>query len=101
MKVSEWLDQKEKENVDLAQITLPVNLAFDEDPDEIIFFQEIKPCGLLCTKPHPYSKVARFGHWYFCSGQDKKAGLHSSKMKWHLFTKDKELALQTAKAHIE
>lgn len=101
MKISDWLDEKEKENVDVSQITLPPNMAYDADPDEIIFFQEIKPCGLLCTKTHPFSKVERFGHWYYCSGQDKKAGIHSSKMKWRLFTKDKNLALQTAKAHIE
>ena len=32
---------------------------------------------------------------------EKKAGMHSSKMKWRLFTKNKELALQTAKAHLK
>jgi hypothetical protein len=58
-------------------------------------------CGLLCNGNHPFSKVERFGHWYYCKGQDKKAGMHSSKMKWRLFTKDKELALQTAKAHLK
>ena len=47
------------------------------------------------------AECERFGHWYYCRGQDKKAGIHSSIMKWGLFTKDKDIALQTAKAHIE
>ena len=101
MKISDWLDEKEAENADVSQIELPRDMSFDEGPDETIFFEEIKPCGLFCTENHPFSTVERFGHWYYCRGQDKKAGIHSSKMKWMMFTKDKNLALQTAKAHIE
>ena len=101
MKISDWLDEQEAANVDVSQIELPRNMAFDEDPEETIFFKQINPCGLLCTKNHPFATVERFGHWYYCRGQDKKAGIHSSKMKWRMFTKDKDLALQTAKAHIE
>jgi hypothetical protein len=101
MKISDWLDEKEAEKVDVSQIVLPSNMSFDEVPDETIFFEEIKPCGLLCIKNHPFSTVERFGHWYYCRGQDKKAGVHSAKMKWSLFTKNKDIALQTAKAHIE
>ena len=101
MKISDWLDEKEAENVDVSQITLPSDMAFDEDPDETIFFKEINPCGFLCKENHPFSKVERFGHWYCSSGQDKQAGIHSSEMKWKLFTRDKDLALQTAKTHIE
>ena len=101
MKVSDWLDEKEAEGVDVSQITLPKNMAYDEDPDETLFYKEINPCGLFCTENHPFATVERFGHWYLCRGQDKKAGIHSSEMKWRLFTKDKDIALQTAKAHIE
>ena len=101
MKISDWLDEKEAENVDVSQIELPRNMSYDEDPDETIFFKEINPCGLLCTENHPYSTVERFGHWYYCRGQGKKAGIHSSKMKWRMFTRDKNMALQTAKEHIE
>ena len=101
MKISDWLDEKEAENVDVTQIELPADMSFDEGPDETIFFEEIKPCGLFCTENHPFSTVERFGHWYYSRGQDKKAGIHSSKMTWRMFTKDKNLALQTAKAHIE
>lgn len=101
MNISEWLDEKEAANVDVSQIELPRNMAYDEDPEETIYFQQINPCGLLCTKNHPFATVERFGHWYYCRGQDKKAGIHSSEMKWKFFTKDKDLALQTAKAHIE
>lgn len=101
MKISEWLDSKEADNVDVSQIELPGNMAYAEDPDETIFYKEVKPCGLFCTRNHPFSTVERFGHWYYCRGQDKEAGIHSSEMKWKLFTKDKELALRTAKEHIE
>jgi hypothetical protein len=101
MKISDWLDEKEAENVDVSQITLPANMSYDEDPDETIFFKDINPCGLFCTENHPFATVERFGHWYFSRGQDKKAGIHSSEMMWRLFTKDKNIALQTAKAHIE
>jgi len=101
MKVSDWLDQKEAEGVDVSDITLPTNMPYDQDPDETIYYQEVKPCGLFCTENHPFATVERFGHWYLSRGQDKKAGIHSSEMKWRLFTKDKNLALQTAKARIE
>lgn len=101
MKVSDWLDQKEKENVNVSEIVLPKNMSYDEDPDETIYYQEHNPCGLFCTENHPFATIERFGHWYYCRGQDKKAGIHSSEMKWRLFTKDRNLALQTAKARIE
>jgi hypothetical protein len=101
MKISDWLDKKEAEQVDVSQIVLPKNMFYDEDPDETLFFKEINPCGFFCTENHPFSTVERFGHWYYCKGQDLKAGIHSSEMKWRLFTKDKDLALQTAKKHLE
>ena len=101
MKVSDWLDEKEAENIDVSQIELPKDISFDTVPDETIYFKEDNPCGLLCTDNHPFSKVERFGHWFLCKGQDRKAGIHSSKMKWRFFTKDKALALKTAKEHIE
>jgi hypothetical protein len=101
MKISDWLDEKEAENLDVSQIALPEELSYDEVPDETIFFEEINPCGILCTGNHPFSTVERLGHWYYCRGQGKEAGIHSSKMEWRLFTKDRDLAVQTAKAHIE
>lgn len=101
MNISDWLDKKAAEGVDVTQIVLPADMAYDEDPDETLYFKELNPCGFFCTENHPFSKVERFGHWYFGKGQDKKAGIHSSEMKWRLFTKDKDLALQTAKAHLE
>ena len=101
MRISEWLDQQEADNVDVSQIDLPTDLLFDDQPDETIYFEEINPCGILCRENHPFSTVERFGHWYLSRGQDKKAGIHSSEMEWKLFTRDKSLALSTAKAHIE
>jgi hypothetical protein len=101
MKISEWLDKKEKEGVDVSHIVLPDELSHDEDPDGTLYFKEIRPCSILCTGNHPFSTVKRFGHWYYCRGQDKEAGIHVSGTYWWLFTKDMDLALKTARSHIE
>jgi len=101
MRISDWLDEKEADNVDVSQIVLPKNMASAEDPEETIFYKEDRPCGLFCTENHPFATVERFGHWYYSRGQDKKAGIHSSEMKWWLFTKDRDVAIKTAKEHIE
>jgi len=101
IKISDWLDKKQAENLDVSQIALPEDLSYDEVPDETIFFEEINPCGILCTENHPFSTVERFGRWYYSRGRSKEAGIHSSKKEWRLFTKNRDLAVQTAKAHIE
>jgi hypothetical protein len=101
MNISEWLDKKEAEGIDVSQIVLPDELLRDEDPDETVFFKAFNPCSILCPKEHPFSTVERFGHWYYCRGQDKKAGIHATGMEWWFFTKDKDLAVKTAKSHIE
>ncbi len=101
MTVSEWLDEKEARGIDVSQIELPGDLSYDDGPDETIFFEERNPCGILCTKSHPFSTVERFGDWFYARGQDKEAGIHSSEKQWHLFTRDRSLALKTAKSHIE
>jgi hypothetical protein len=98
--ISDWLDEKEAEGIDVSHIVLPDDLSYDEAPDETIYFKEINPCGIFCTGNHPFSTVERFGHWYYCRGQDKKAGIHSSGMEWRLFTKDRDLADKPAKSHI-
>ena len=101
MKISDWLDENESENVDVSQIVLPDDLSYDEVPDETIFFEEINPDGIFSTADHPFSTVERFGHWYYCRGRDKSTDIHSSGMEWRLFTKNKDLAVKTAKSHIE
>lgn len=101
MNVSDWLDEQEAQNIDVTQIELPKDISYDAAADETIFFAEDNPCGVLCAENHPFSKVERFGRWFYCSGQDKKAGIHSSQMKWRMFTKDKDRALQVAKEHME
>lgn len=101
MKISEWLDEKEKKNVDVSQISLPEDLAYDEVPDETIFFKEINPDGILSTEKHPFSTVERFGEWYYSRGRNKGAGTSSSGTDWGFFTRDRDLAIKTAKAHIE
>jgi len=99
--ISDWLDEKVAEGVDVSHIRLPDELAYNEDPEETIFFKEINPCGMFCTGNHPFSTVEKFGHWYYSRGQDERAGIHSNEMEWTLFTKDKDLAIQVAKSHIE
>ena len=101
MGISEWLDMKEAEGADVARVELPQELRFDAVPDETVYFKSYNPCSILCSKEHPYSTVERFGHWYYCRGQDRKAGIHTTGMEWHFFTKDKNLAIQTARTHIE
>ena len=101
MTISDWLDKKEAEGIDVSQIALPDELSRDEDPDETVFFKTFHPCSILCTGNHPFSTVERFGRWYYCRGQDKKAGIHATGMEWRLFTKDKDLAIRTAESHIE
>jgi transposase InsO family protein len=68
MKISEWLDKKEADGVDVSQITLPEGTSYDEAPNETMFFKEINPDGMLSTADHPFSAVERFGHWYYCRG---------------------------------
>ena len=101
MKIASWLDVKEAEGLDVSHIELPDDLVYDEAPEETIYFKEINLCGIFCTGNHPFSTVERFGHWYYSRGQDKKAGIHSKEMEWRLFTKDRDLAIKTAKSHIE
>jgi hypothetical protein len=101
MKIPDWLDEKEAEKLDVSQIALPADLSYDKVPDETIFFEEINPCGILCTGNHPFSTVERFGHWYYCRGRNKEASTHSSGIEWRFFTKDRNLAIKTAKSHIE
>ena len=100
-RVSDWLDKKVKEKIDVSQISLPADLIYDEVPDETIFFREINPDGMISAADHPFSTVERFGHWYYCRGRDKAVGAHLQGKEWRLFTKDKYLALQTAKSRIE
>jgi hypothetical protein len=39
MIISNWLDKKEAEGVDVSQIALPDDLSYDEVPDEPIFLK--------------------------------------------------------------
>jgi len=101
MNISDWLNKKAKDNFDVSQIVLPDELSYEEVPDETIYFKEINHDGILSLANHPFSTVERFGDWYYCRGRDKASGPHLPGKKWRLFTKDKQLALQTAKSHIE
>ncbi len=101
MTVSAWLDDKEAEGQDVSHIVLPDDLAYEEAPDETIFFREIRQCSILCTGSHPFSTVERFGHWYYCRGREKEKGPHTTRPQWWMFTKDGALAIKTAELHIE
>jgi len=100
MNISQWLDEKEAEGVDVSHIALPDHMESSEAPDETIFFKEIRACSILCTGDHPFSTVERFGHWYYARGREKDNGPHTAKPQWWLFTKDKQIALKTARSHI-
>jgi hypothetical protein len=101
MNISRWLDKKEAQGVDVSHIGLPEDLEYGEAPDETIYFREIRACSILCTGEHPFATVERFGHWFSSRGRDKENGPHTSKPQWRLFTRDKDLAVRTARAHIE
>ncbi|MCK9363816.1 MAG: hypothetical protein M0P74_09510 [Syntrophales bacterium] len=100
MNISEWLDEKEEEKLDVSQIALPKDLSYDSVPDETIFFEEVNTCGIFCADNHPFSTVERFGHWYYCRGRGKEADIQSAGTEWSFFTKDRELAIKIAKSHI-
>jgi len=99
--ISKLLDEKAGDVTDLSHLDLPHVQPFAQPPDETIFFAEFNPCSMFCDGNHPFSTVERYGHWYYCHGQDRKAGIHSSRMRWHMFTRDKALALKIAKAHLQ
>jgi len=101
MNIAEWLDCKEAEGVDVSQIELPEELLFDAIPDESGFFKTYIPCSILCDREHPYATVERYGRWYYCRGQDKKAGIHKTGMEWRFITRNKDLAIRTARSRIE
>ena len=101
MDISKWLDKKEADGIDVSQIVLPDDVANDATPNETIFFREIRPCSILCTGSHPFATVERFGHWYYCRGREKEKGPHSTKQQWRLFTRDKDVAIKAAEAHLE
>jgi len=99
--ISEWLDAKEAQGIDVSAILPPEDLAYDAVPDETVFFREFRPCSILCPENHPFATVERFGHWYQARGQDRKAGIHSADMTWHLFTRNRDLAMEAARSHME
>lgn len=101
MKIAQWLDAREAEKQDVSTIEVPKKMFYAEDPAETIYYKEIRPCGIFCTKDHPFATVVRYGHWYHARGRDREEGIHSSMPQWSIFTKDRELALQKARAHIE
>ena len=98
--ISEWLDEKESEGVDVTHIVVPDDLTREEDPEETIFFKQIRPCSVLCTGRHPFATVERFGHWYYSRGRKKETGAHTTQPQWWMYTKDRELAVNTAQSNI-
>lgn len=101
MRISRWLDEKESQGIDVSHIELPEDLENSEAPDETIFFKEIRNCSILCAGDHPFSTVERFGRWFCSRGREKDTGPHTAKPQWRLFTRDRQLAVKTAQAHIE
>lgn len=100
MNISQWLDKKVADGVDVSHIEMPAEMLNDEAPEKTIFFAEIRPCSILCPGDHAFATVEQFGDWYYCRGRDREEGPHTTLPQWWLFTRDETLALQTAKAHI-
>ncbi len=100
MKISDWLDQNEAQGIDVNHLAFPAQQIQQEDPDETIFFKEIRICSILCSGNHPFATVERYDHWYLCRGKEKDTGPHTTKPQWWLFTKDRELAIKTARLRI-
>lgn len=101
MSISEWLDKKEAQGMDVSHIALPADMTAYEEPDETVYFQEIRTCGVLCTGDHPFSTVERFGHWYYSRGRERESGPHTTRAPWWFITKDKDLAIAEARSRIE
>ncbi len=101
MNISKWLDQQEALGLDVSHAVLPSQLANEDEPDETIYFKEVRTCSILCTGTHPFATVERFGRWYYSRGREKEKGPHTTKPQWWLFTRDRDLAVQTARSHIE
>lgn len=101
MTISEWLDKQEARGVDVSHIVLPEDMTAGEEPDETVYFREVRTCGVLCTGDHPFATVERFGHWYLSRGREKESGPHTTRPPWWFITKDKDLAVTTARSRIE
>lgn len=43
MNILDWLDEKEAAGLDVSQIVVSDDLAYDQAPEETIFFKEINP----------------------------------------------------------
>jgi len=82
MTISERLDEREAEGIDVSHIVVPDELTREEDPEETIYFKQIRPCSVLCTGRHPFAAVERFYHWYYCRGRKKEAGTHTTQPLW-------------------
>ena len=101
MTIPEWLDSQEATGKDVAHIVLPDELSREEDPEETIFYNEIRECSILCDGDHPFATVERYGNWYLSRGRKKDNGPHTSQPQWWMFTKDRDLAVRTAQMHME
>lgn len=101
MTISKWLDQKEAEGVDVSHLSIPDEMTRNEEPDETLYFKEVRPCSILCTRNHPFATVERYGKWYLARGRQKDRGPHTNKPPWSFITKDLDLAVKTARSMIE
>lgn len=101
MRISQWLDEQEARGADVSHIAVPENMLRDEQPDETIYFREIRPCSILCTGDHPFATVERYGHWYLARGREKEKGPHTAKPPWWFISRDQDLSVREAKSRIE
>ena len=101
MKISDWLDEKEA-GAQMYRNGIPKEMSYDEGALQMkLFISKQDRVRLLCTENHALFYGEHFGHWCYCRGQDKKAGIHSSEIRSGLFTKDKDVRIPNCETHIK
>jgi len=100
MKISEWLDKKEAKALMYLKSHCPIASLMNDEPDDTIFFKDMNHDGSFLP---PIIRFYCRALWalVLLPGRDSVTGNHSPGIEWRLFTKDKDLALKTAKSHIE
>jgi hypothetical protein len=99
MKISDWLDEKEAEKLDVSQIALPDDLSYDKVPDETIFLRRLIFAGFSVQAIIPFLRSSALDTGIIVEVETRRPAF--TRQEWRFFTKDRDLAIKTAKSHIE
>ena len=101
MNISDWLDRKVAEGIDVQPRSHCLTICrMTLSPTRSYFFRFCSP-AVSSAQKSPLFHGRALRALVSCRGQDKKAGVHATGMEWTFFTKDKDLAVKTAKSRIE